>query len=223
MSAVATLPFLIDTPQSASPYNVGYATIHLVSTGEAVPITIIKKNHPSGEFSFNAFTQSGGLLGSLDCDWYRKKEDGIYGSYNCRQVVRYDPYFKYGRELEQVNHLVIQTIDSYARNFYRGVGAVLVQAVIEYGYSLGCEGRIQLEAVRNSHCFYYKLGMRTGWEEIDEHIGRVAQTLKGREVPQDIRAERMHMPQEAVDTWRKRIAASPIFKQKIKAFFSGSP
>ncbi|MES2122535.1 MAG: hypothetical protein V4492_07145 [Chlamydiota bacterium] len=202
MSAVAALPH----------YDTGSATIQLVSTGEQVPVTIIKNNHPSGEFSFNAYDESGQNIGSVDCDWYRTKENGIYGSYDCPRVVRYDPNFKYGQDLEQANHLVIQTIDSYARNFYRGVGTVLVQAAIEYGYSLGCEGRVQLEAVRNSHCFYYKLGMRTGWEEIDEQIEKLAQTLKNREVPKDFRAQRMHMPQEGIKMWRERISANPIFQ-----------
>jgi hypothetical protein len=142
------------------------------------------------------------------------KENGVYGSFNCRRVVRYDPYFKYGTELEQANHLVIQTIDSYERNVYRGVGTALVQAVIKYGYSLGSEGRVQLEAVRNFHSFYYKLGMRTGWEEIDEQIKELAQTLKGREVPKEHRAQRMHMPQEGIDMWKERVLANPIFREK---------
>jgi hypothetical protein len=200
-------------PSQSPIYNKGSATVRNISTGEQIPIKIIKEDYSLGEFSFKAITKSGEELGFVHCDWYRTKENGVYGSEDYPEVTIHDQFFKYGNS-EKTNHIVIKTIDSCSQKIFKGVGSALLQSVIEYGYSFGCEGRVQLDAVLNSHGFYYKMGMRTGLKEIDEIIEEHTKSLQVGEVPGELRPEIMHMPQKGIDRWSEQIDANPIFKEK---------
>src|SRR5205085_8725161 len=56
------------------------------------------------------------------------------------------------------NHVYISYMENYSS--YKQVGAALLEFIFKQSLENGAEGRIRLDAVRNTHYFYYRYGFR---------------------------------------------------------------
>jgi hypothetical protein len=148
-------------------------------------------------------------IGRIQIQRYRtRKKDGLYGSENCQD----GSFLTYGRERgRRVSKIFVDIIQSPQNARYKGVGTALMQAVMEYGFSKGCEGRIDLDACWSSHLFYHKLGMIPVFEKKEAAIAKfVAQ--QGIPDTSRLGSVTMFMPEERIVEWRKRIQANPILQ-----------
>lgn len=93
--------------------------------------------------------------------------------------------------------------DGTKHSLYKGVGSVLMQAVMERGYQFNCEGRIVLEAGNSSHEFYNKLGL------VDRYGNKVDV------IEYNGFSRSMRMSDEGIERWAKNINQVPILKKKL--------
>lgn len=150
--------FLMKNYLESSQYSalVGFGKLH---SGKKV--MIIKRNAAWGRITFTAYDDKT-TLGYVSFEyirWYSTVNK--YGSYNIKRVREGNYLYSYGPHTSRiglVNKIYIEKIRSYTKG--QGVGSILMQAVMEYSYKLGGQGRVQLDAVLNSHVFFYQLGMR---------------------------------------------------------------
>jgi hypothetical protein len=157
-------------------------------------------------------------IGYMQLVWFRQKEDGKYGSKNYGQLPdSFDPNIYYGsvrlEEGKNLSKICIKDMRSLYKDKYQGVGTVLYQVAIEHGRKFGCEGRLILEAAWNSHGFHYKLGSRSRYPKQNEKIAEELDKAKaeGREPnTKELGSIWMYMPQEAIQTWKKKIEEHPI-------------
>lgn len=211
----------------ASEFNHGIASVYTVGTEKKeIKITIERREISFGRVEFIAYENGDKTkkkLGDITIAWIRRLENGTYGSEYHNKIDRCNPLYCYGREKsqEQVNKIYIQDLNSTASETYRGVGSLLMQAAMEYGYSKGCQGRVILDAVRDSHLFYYKLGMRTICRKTDAKIAALPEKFPGQErVYADFGSHIMHMPKEGRDVWKEKIKANPIFQHTLQCINS---
>jgi hypothetical protein len=87
-----------------------------------------------------------------------------------------------------------------------GMGSKLVQFAIEKSIQAGYEGRVSLISTNNSGPFYLKMGFRctsiTAQNRLEEACKDPNITF--------LDGEEMYLPEEAIATWKQKIAANPI-------------
>lgn len=174
---------------------------------------------------FTAYIEKNGKktkVGDISVVWLRLKEDGKYGSKNfidCTDGFGLNQYYwKHGEEKNK-SKILIPLMKSNAKENYRGIGTALFQVAIEHGYRLGCEGRTVLDAAWNSHGFHYKQGMRS-WPEMNQKIVEELEKAKAENREPDTRkltSVPMHMPQEGMQMWKKKIAEHPILFKDLSS------
>lgn len=173
------------------------------------------------ESTFYAYTNENGkteLIGYIQLVWFRQMENGVYGSKNYGQLNdSFNPHIYYGsvrlEEGKNLSKICINDMRSIQKDKYQGVGTALYQVAIEHGRKHGCEGRLILDAAWNSHGFHYKLGSRSPYTEQNEKIAEELEKAKAEEREpntKELGSVWMYMPQEAIQTWKKKIEEHPI-------------
>ncbi len=105
----------------------------------------------------------------------------------------------------KIDKICIESLQSFQKNLYKGVGTALMNNVLDYSFKNNYEGRIFLEAARNSHGFYYKLGMRTIDSKINNLIAKNLEKIaSGDKTPLsvDFGVHLMYFPQYAFKAYR---------------------
>ena len=205
-----------------SSFTTGRTKITHSDTGEEIDISIINKKpdiaHP-GIRQFSAYYSSpeGEIeVGYITFYVLKNLPDGSYGGESFgRPLTERDVYLHYGSEetSKRTNKIFVEHLNSYITPQFKGIGKALIQSAIEYGYRDGCEGRIFLDAVDNSHAFYWKIGMRTKDRVLDAEI----ETNQSIPTPLPLPPRLMYMYVEAREIWKQIIANHPIFDHTTKS------
>ena len=154
-------------------------------------------------------------MGSIKIDWFRTLQNK-YGSETHLGNLDQEPSYSDGYYLDdfsnstkeqRLNVICIESIDT-SFQAYKGVGSVLMQAAMEYGYSKGCEGRLLTNAVRNASPFYYKLGMRSRHDIDNKMLKSVAKKPR---LSHDFGKIDMWMTPLAIQEWKEKIREKPLF------------
>jgi hypothetical protein len=97
-------------------------------------------------------------IGTIVFHWRRTLPNGGFGTEN-EILAEYQQGKIYGSQ-KNLSHIHIDRLGTKNGWENGGIGALLVRLAIEWGLKKGCEGRTNLEAVWNSHGWYYKHGFR---------------------------------------------------------------
>lgn len=202
---------------------VGVATIH--SKEDTFPLTLkIIEEAPRFKMRiFSAYTLIEGegyaLVGELKTTWLRTLPNGKFGSE--KEGPIYGAYANYGsaEKTNKVSKIYLKLLHSFENEIYTGIGTALMQVAIETSFYLGCEGRLILDAVFNSHPFWYKMGMRSLYDsEKDELVlHEIAQGKKERRAPRtdELNVTSLYLPPEAIALWKQRIDKAPVLFDTI--------
>lgn len=132
------------------------------------------------------------------------------------EIITKCPYCD-DEDYSQNKNMGIIRIDSFARDQFRGIGTMLMQAVIEYGIANGTEGRVSLHSCGTALGFYQKLGMKLGIADADLEQKIREESLRAvfqRRDPVDLLinedAALMILPKEALERWREIICHNPV-------------
>lgn len=209
------------TPEPAptlEPFSLGKATVFTADT--PVKILITKKNANFGRIAFIASGVLKGKeteLGSILLDWIRVRDNGIFGSeYYSYSIIGTLKTYGPDRNTSKWSKIYVVRVDNFVPDQnIKGIGTALMQAAVEYSFFKGCNGRLQLDAVRTSHIFHYKFGMRTGNSEVDNGIVELSARLQGKKPRRDFGCHDMHLPEAAQLLWKERIRKQPIFADTL--------
>lgn len=139
--------------------------------------------------------------------------------------IPFGPFSKITSEDEKVSTIRVTWIYSKYKTKYKGVGTLLMQAVIErswkkamrnYGQEVdSCKGRITLCASGESHGFYRTLGMCCNQgSQLDHFIDEKVRIAKSQglstEFEYTIGNVGMHFPLEAIEKWKDKIKKMPV-------------
>lgn len=94
---------------------------------------------------------------------YTKIGPGLnFGKYGAKNFRLLDAHKRYGLHNDMRARVFIKELANFRRGQYKQVGTELIKKVVEVSLKdkNGSNGRIQLEAVGDSHKFYYQLGFR---------------------------------------------------------------
>lgn len=100
---------------------------------------------------------------------------------------------------------------SYMRNqsAFSHVGKALFECLFKMSIRAGCEGRITLEAVRNTHYFHYKNGFRPLFRRSDEYYLRLAKALLeagDEKIDEDLGSRVLYLPSATIKELIKKFA-----------------
>ena len=126
-----------------------------------------------------------------------------------------DPYVGYGLEKGNIAKVWLHNVRNLSSSNYKNIG-VLLNKAIHQKFADECEGRMLIDAVRNSHSYHYKLGFRA----IDPYQNGAFDTAKNslyakyvrnNEIPKhDLGSVSMILPEKAQELWMKEIREHPI-------------
>ncbi len=109
-----------------------------------------------------------------------------------------------------VNKVLLDQVTNKQPNKYKNVGMILLKAIIQNYYD-DFQGRVLLQAVRNTHPYHYKLGFRVSQqnqEYLNAKFAKLAQSSTP--VDQNLGSVYMHLPEQAINLWRREIEQDPI-------------
>lgn len=86
-----------------------------------------------------------------------------------------------------------------------GIGSALIQFTVEKSLEAGFEGRVSLFSTNGSALFYYKMGFVSDSPEYQKTIEKAH-----REDQKGLDGFNMHLTDEAIEDWKKRIAENRI-------------
>jgi hypothetical protein len=171
---------------------------------------------------------NGEKKGYINLDHFRLRENNIFSSDDRDSETCYYGYNYCGDVLDNRNdevknksYIYIDHIFNFKKSEYKGIGSLLFQVAIEHSLSLGCEGRIRLAAVRDSHVFHYKQGMRTEYTVTKTAIfggndDYIRQEMKDQEAgkppSKELGRENMYLPQENINIWKGKIVLNAILQ-----------
>lgn len=190
-----------------------------------ITITKVKQNYG---LLFTAYLQSPNSaveLGYAYIHHLRVMEHGRYGSENL-SISSSDEihhFCRYGNETEaaKADRIFVNLIKTKKNiTMYKGIGTSLIQTAIEYGLRKKCEGRLQLIACWSSHCFHYKMGLRSRFKEDNQAITEKlegAQQMVTKPDTHDLGPIVMYLPSAEIPKWLKKIKENPIlYKTKLE-------
>ena len=154
---------------------------------------------------------SGEPIGGVEFHCRLAKEN----TYGTEKGLRDDSYYPSERSGKEQGVRIMWVKRIYTNEMARGkgFGRLLMQAVMEHAHSQQCEGRIALDSHGASPGFYYKLGMRSPDENVNnlirENLSKPESRLVG---DREFVHYYMYMPAESIESWKKRIAANRLFK-----------
>jgi hypothetical protein len=104
------------------------------------------------------------------------------------------------------SYLELDRIDNFNER-YKKTGTGLFQAAVEYSYSKGCMGYLKLNAVRDAHMFYIKMGMKDEFNTIPAKFQDPSAYKRGH----DYGCERYVLYGDRILTISEKIKSSPVF------------
>ncbi len=118
-----------------------------------------------------------------------------------------------GLEVAEVNKIWLENVKNEDLN-YKNVGVILIKA-IHQRYRPECQGRMVIEAARNVHPYYYKLGFRAFDPEkrvlLNDKNSLYASHAKQKQIPKmDFGSVYMYLPDHACQLWKNEIDRNPI-------------
>lgn len=165
-------------------------------------------------------------LGFMKLDMLSIKGDFVGSTFHpfVRQGENVNQYHvKNENYKETISKAFIQDMIAWQNKSYKGIGTALMQIAIEKSFKYGFEGRLMLDAARNSHGFHYLMGLRTFplyFSERDEIIKDELEKAKkeNREpITSILGSFYMYLPIETIETkWKKQIQEKPLlFKTRL--------
>lgn len=155
-------------------------------------------------------------LAQLQMDWCRPLSDGKFGSDN-GEVRPFHDGGSYGG-IPRVSNLFIRTFQAYGCQ-NSGYGTLLLRAALEWGIQNGCAGRTTIDAVGNSHWWWYTRGFRSAEAKVrfrNVTNNEIAEELEmarkeGRKPDTtNLGSLSMEMPKSESAKWVLAIKKSPI-------------
>lgn len=190
----------------------GSATVYTKDENLPVKISLTLTN--VGQFGIKQFSSFSNIneehksLGYIKFQWVRVLDNGAFGSNNSEFYDVHDSHYGIEKVSKKANRIYVNYIKSSGE--YRGEGKALMQTVMEYSYTKGCEGRVALHAAWNSHGFYYGLGMRSEDPQTDAFIAKKYEDYKAGLGVEEHPILRLYMYQDSIETWKTKINANPI-------------
>lgn len=214
-SSLAYTDYLKDQDDALDHQIKGEAIVYTKEDRLPVHITIRLANESDGIKKFTAYANCDGVttpLGHANIEWLRSLPNGNFGNEIMGNITDTSDLYDYGQEktCEKVSKIFVEYIESSHK--YLGEGKALMQAIMEYSYMKGCEGRVMLDANWDSHGFYYGLGMRTDDVEIDAKIKDIYLKYKKTHQLQEFTHVYMYLYQDAVQTWKTQINTNPVLR-----------
>jgi hypothetical protein len=114
-------------------------------------------------------------------------------------------YQGYGSSQDEVSKVLLEQVTNTSD--YKNIGVILNKA-IHQKFEKKCQGRILIDAVRETHPYHYKMGFRS----LDPEKNRLySQYAKERQIPNlDLGSIPMYLPDRARELWLKEIREFPI-------------
>lgn len=193
---------------------VGRTTVLRKADDTKVEIVFQQATARNGAALFEAYLpQDENRIGFITIDWLRV-ENGKCKSFICKAE---NDSSEYPGVEGKINRICILNMMA-DREEYKGLGTALMQVAMEYGIEKGCEGRAQLDAVRDSHVFHYKMGFRSQLPTQNVKIEAKIKKYEGvnlKDIPyEQLESMLMHLPEEGRLKWLAKIKESPILAAK---------
>lgn len=149
------------------------------------------RTHSSKNITLRIRSSCSGAFGEAQCDIQRE--------------------YKNEDNLTKKCHLIVSSLGTSRpkTRTFKGLGEVLMRAIIKTSLDMECEGRVGLDACGQSHGFYYKMGFRA----LDPSTNFRIKNERINEPEDDFGSHNMYLILPAIAIWKK-ILAIPVSNQK---------